>query len=76
MVVGAFAVDPEQPPRGPALLLEHCDQINRLQQEPHPPRRRLETLLGRRLTRLLLFALTGDRSPGRYLRRRRGSSAP
>jgi hypothetical protein len=77
MVVGVFAVTPpEQRPRGPELLLEHCDQMDRLQSEPHSPRPRVETALGGRLTRVLLFALAPARSPGRYLRRRRGSSSP
>jgi hypothetical protein len=60
--------------RGPGLLVEHLEGLERLERPRAAARRRLSGLIGSELTRFLMFALASDQR-GRW-RRRRSSSSP
>jgi hypothetical protein len=47
--------------RGPALLLEHCTALTRLEDVRPPAYNRLEHALGDELARFLVVALAGPR---------------
>jgi hypothetical protein len=66
--VGAAADTPShEPRRGPSLLLEHCERLERMMSsQPRPARDRLELAVGPELATALIRLLTGvEDSAGR-----------
>jgi len=72
----SYAVDDENP-RAPRRLLNHCLLLGRALKRRVPARRRLERMLGREQSNMLVGALTADQGRVRRARlARRVKSSP
>ena len=60
----SFTPVPQAGGRGPALLLEHCAALTRVEDSRPPAFSRLEEAVGGELARMLVGALAGGRGAG------------